>query len=201
LIEANVKKRLGSFQLNANFKDSGIVCITGKNGSGKTTFLHLLAGFLKPDEGYVKVEGRDVTRLPPEKRGTSFVNQESYIPEKSVESHLLWGAKVRGVKVSEEEVKEVREALNINFSGKVKNLSLGQRERVAIATAILSRPKAILVDEAFSNISEKKEIVAGVIGILKKLSIEMIFTTQDASDSELADRHYVIHQGVLQKTF
>ncbi len=201
MIETKLEKHFRNFVLNSELKDSGIICITGSNGSGKTTFLNLILGVYKPDKGYVKINNEDITKLPIEKRRITFVNQESYVPELSVDSHILWGAKLRKTQFNENEIKDLKDALGIRFSGKVKNLSLGQKERVAILTAILSRPKFLLVDEAFSNISDKKDFLYTLVQILKKYNIEMIFTTQDLEDVKFSEKHYIMNRGILQKSF
>ncbi len=201
MIETKLEKSFKNFTLNSELNDSGIICITGNNGSGKTTFLNLILGVYKPDKGYVKINSKDLTKLPIEKRKIAFVNQESYIPELSVDSHILWGAKLRKIKTDENEIKDLKEALGIKFSGKVKNLSLGQKERVSILTAILSKPNFLLVDEAFSNISNRRDFLYNLIQILKKYNIEMIFTTQDLEDVKFSEKHYIMNRGILQKSF
>ncbi|AWR94889.1 ATP-binding cassette domain-containing protein [Acidianus brierleyi] len=201
MIETKLEKHFKNFILNSELNDAGIICITGNNGSGKTTFLNLLLGIYKPDKGYVKINNKDITKLPVEKRRIAFVNQDSYIPELTVDSHILWGAKLRKIKIDDNEIKDLKEALGIKFSGKVKNLSLGQKERVAILTAILSKPYFLLVDEAFSNISDKKDFLSKLIEILKKYDIEMIFTTQDLEDVKFSEKHYIMNRGILRKSF
>lgn len=201
MIEIKVEKRFKNFVLNSELNDSGIICISGNNGSGKTTFLNLILGIYKPDKGYVKINNKDITKLPIEKRGIAFVNQDSYIPELTVDSHILWGAKLRKIKINYNEIKDLKEALGIKFSGKVKNLSLGQKERVAILTAVLSKPYFLLIDEAFSNISDKNDFLSKLIEILKKYNIEMIFTTQDLEDVKFSEKHYIMNGGILLKSF
>ncbi|MCY0884236.1 MAG: ATP-binding cassette domain-containing protein [Acidianus infernus] len=202
-IEAKVVKKLGNFYLNAQIKEQGIVCITGKNGSGKTTFLRGLAGFLNIDEGYVKINNVDVTKLPPEKRGTVIITPDSYIPGLKVKSHLMWGAKIRKIKYDINELDEKYKDLldGISLDEKVDKLSLGQRERVSIITAIIAKPKVILIDEAFSNINNKEDFIERIIEILRKNSIELIFTTQDINDSQFANSHLRMEDGKLLKIF
>jgi molybdate/tungstate transport system ATP-binding protein len=201
-IEAKVVKKLGNFYLNAQIKEQGIVCITGKNGSGKTTFLRSLAGFLNIDEGYVKINNVDVTKLSPEKRGTVIITPDSYIPGLKVKSHLVWGAKIRKIKYDINELEKYKDLLDgISLDEKVDKLSLGQRERVSILTAILAKPKVILIDEAFSNINDKEYFVERTIEIMRKNSIELIFTTQDINDSQFANSHLRMEDGKLLKIF
>ncbi|AWR97693.1 ATP-binding cassette domain-containing protein [Acidianus sulfidivorans JP7] len=199
MIEALTYKKLGEFNLNAEIKEEGIICITGKNGSGKTTFLRAVSGFIKLDKGYIKINNYDITNLPPEKRDIVLVNQESYIPNFKVNSHILWGAKLKKIKIEEEEIKEAKELLEINFDGKVGKLSLGQKEKVALLTAVFSKPKFILIDEAFANINNKKEIMQNFFDLTKKYKIEIIFTTQDEKDAELANSYLVMENGKLIK--
>ncbi|MFP3217945.1 ATP-binding cassette domain-containing protein [Acidianus sp.] len=201
-IEAKVVKKLGNFYLNAQIKEQGIVCITGKNGSGKTTFLRSLAGFLSIDEGYVKINNVDVTKLSPENRGTVIITPDSYIPGLKVKSHLVWGAKIRKIKYDINELEKYKDLLDgISLDEKVDKLSLGQRERVSILTAILAKPKVILIDEAFSNINDKEYFVERTIEIMRKNSIELIFTTQDINDSQFANSHLRMEDGKLLKIF
>lgn len=200
VIEAKVFKKFGNFTLDAEIKEEGIICITGRNGSGKTTFLKVISGFLSPDYGYIKLNNKNITSLPPEKRNVALVTPDSYIPNFKVDNHIRWGAKVRGAEIKEEEIKEVKELLGIDFDGKVSKLSLGQRERVALATALLSKPALILVDEAFSNISNKEIFIKNFIQLTRKYSIELIYTTQDINDAKFANSHLIMNNGKLVKS-
>jgi molybdate/tungstate transport system ATP-binding protein len=202
LIEAKVKKRFGFFGLDAEILGEKVICLTGKNGSGKTTLLNIIAGTLSPDEGFVRLNSIDVTRLPVERRSITFVTPDSHIPHLKVQEHLVWGAKNKGVKIDEKTVLRVKERLGIGFANiKARNLSIGMRERVSLATALLSRPKAILVDEAFSNIDNRKEFISSFRELILEMGIDLIFATQEASDSELADHHYVMEQGKSNRLF
>jgi molybdate/tungstate transport system ATP-binding protein len=195
LIEAKVRTRLGQFQLDAELRSGGITCLAGRNGSGKTSFLRTIAGFLHVDEGYVKIGSTDVTRLPVEKRGVVMVTPTSFFPHLHVDSHVVWGARLRGMRLEKEEVSKVKSELGIDFGGSVRNLSRGMQERVALATALLASPRAILVDEAFSSLHERREFIVSYGRLVTEKGIDLVFTSQDETDGTLSDHLYVMNNG------
>ena len=201
MIQATVKKKLGSFTLDANISDEHLICLTGKNGSGKSTLLNVIGGLLTPDEGYVTLNSKKITELPIERRQVSMVTPDSCIPHLDVDRHMVWGAKNRGVKVENDYVKDIRTGLGINFEGKVKKLSLGMRERVALATSLISKPELILVDEALSNIDNRRDFIDAFKNFVSKANIDVIFTTQILEDSSDADHHYRLEAGKSTRLF
>jgi len=201
MIEAVAQKAFGQFSLDATMSEGGFICLAGKNGSGKTTFLRIIAGLTKPDGGHVKINGREITGLQLEKRGVVLVTPESSIPSLEVDDHLRWGAKLKGVEIGEERLESVKEALGIDFHGKVEKLSLGMRERVSLTTALISAPAGILVDEAFSNLHEREEFISAYRKLTTDAGIDLVFSTQDDSDGRLADHLYVMEDGRATKRF
>lgn len=201
MIEVAVRKQLGRFSLDASMSDGGFVCLAGENGAGKTTFLRIVAGVTKPDAGQVKINGRDVTALPIERRGVVMVTPGSSIPTMLVDAHLLWGAKLKGAQIGEERLAEVKGKLGIDFGGRVGKLSQGMRERVALATALLSSPSAILVDEAFSNLHDRKGFVTAYRSLAAEAGVDVVFATQDSADGELAEHLYVMDEGKATRRF
>ena len=147
------------------------------------------------DEGHVRIGGTDVTKLPVEKRGAVLVTPSTYFAHLDVETHVTWGARLRHSKIGETEVARVRSALGIDFGGLVGKLSVGMRERVALATALLAGPNLIMVDEAFSNLHQREEFVARYGRLVKEAGADLIFTTQDSMDGKLADHLYLIDNG------
>jgi molybdate/tungstate transport system ATP-binding protein len=201
MIEASVQKRYGQFLLDAAVSDGGFICVAGRNGSGKTTLFRVVAGLIRPDEGRVRVNGRDVTGMPLERRGVVMVTPESCIPTLREDEHLRWGAKLKGVEIGEERLNAVKEALGIDFRGKVGKLSLGMRERVSLATALLSAPAAVLVDEAFSNLHEREECISAYRKLAAEAEIDVVFSSQDESDGRLAEHLYVMEDGRATRRF
>jgi len=199
LIDANLRSKLGDFQLDARLQDSGFICLVGRNGSGKTTLLKIIAGFASPDEGYVRVNGADITRLPVESRGVVMVTPGSAIPHLQVDSHLLWGSKMNRVEHNADHLSMVKSELGIDFGGRVSQLSLGMKERVSLATALLSSPKVILVDEAFSNLHDREEFVANYRRLAGEAGVDVMFSTQNEDDGAGADHLYLIKQGVAER--
>lgn len=199
MIDASAKKNLGKFSLSAELHDGGFICLAGRNGSGKSSFLKTISGQLKMDEGFVRVGGRDVTGLPMEQRGIVIVTPSSSMPHLTVDAHLRWGAKLRRKPLDEARVSKVKAELGVDFKGKVRTLSLGMKERVALATALLSSPQAILVDEAFSNLHERNDFVAAYRVLAKGADIDVVFSSQDAADGSLADHLYTIAEGKTER--
>ncbi len=201
MIEASVQKRFGQFSLDASISEGGFICLAGKNGSGKTTFLRIVAGLTAPDGGHVKINGREVTGLPLERKGVVMVTPESSIPSLEVDGHLRWGAKLKRVEIGEERLESVKAKLGLDFHGKVGKLSLGMRERVSLATALLSAPAGILVDEAFSNLHEREEFIASYRKLTTEAGIDVVFSTQDESDGRLAEHLYLMEEGRMARRF
>jgi molybdate/tungstate transport system ATP-binding protein len=195
MIDAQVRAHVGQFRLTAEIKGSGVICVVGKNGSGKSTLLKTLAGFIRIDEGHVSVGGIDVTRLPVEKREVVMVTPNSFIPHMHVDSHIIWGMRLRGRKPDEGEVSRIKQELGIDFGGQVRKLSLGMRERVSLATALLARPKAVLVDEAFANLHSRDDFITTYSKLLNDAQVDLVFTSQDEADARLADVTYLLRNG------
>jgi molybdate/tungstate transport system ATP-binding protein len=199
MIEASVRKRFSGFSLDASVSDAGFVCLAGENGSGKTTFLRI--GLTEPDDGYVRVNGRDLASLPLERRGVVMVTPQSSIPSMDVERHLLWGAGLKGLRVTAERLAAVRAGLGIEFRGRVGSLSVGMRERVSLATALLSSPSAILVDEAFSNLHDREGFVSAFREFAAEGGIDVLFSSQSETDGRLAGHLYVMERGRSTRRF
>ena len=196
MIEVKLRAHVGQFHLAAQVNGSGVTCVAGRNGAGKTTLLRAMAGFLRIDEGHVLVGGLDVTRLPVDKKGVVLVTPGSAFLHLDVDSHLGWGRKILGKRIQEDQVSMVKSELGIDFGGRVGKLSLGMRERVSLATALLAEPKAILVDEAFASLHDREEFIRAYGRLLVGAHIDLVFSSQEAADGKLADKLYMIEGGV-----
>ena len=196
MIEAKVEARVGEFLLDAEIQGGGVICLVGKNGSGKTTLIRAIAGLLPITDGFVKVGGMDVTTKPVGKRDVVLVTPSTCIPHLAVDSHLLWGARLRGLRPPAEYIERVKSELGIDFEGIVGHLSRGMRQRVALSTALLSAPKAILVDEAFLGLNDRESLVLAFGKLARDGAIDTVFSSQDEADESLADLTYVMNNGM-----
>jgi len=200
MLEALVRKKLGTFNLDAALAGSGFICLAGRNGAGKTTMMKAIAGLDPLGDGYVRVNGEDVSALPAERRKVVMVTPSSAIPHLEVDSHITWGARLGGNRPSKGRIDDVKSRLGIDYDGRVGRLSLGMKERVILATALLSPCRVILVDEAFSNLHEREAFIGSYRELAKSAGIDVVFSSQVESDGQLADRLFVIENGSTKKS-
>ena len=150
------------------------VTLLGPSGCGKTTTLRIIAGLLEPDAGRVFLDGKDITRLEPEKRDVNTVFQNyALFPHMNVEKNISYGLRIKGVKKSEWQ-KKVSEMLSlVQLEGyekrKPSELSGGQKQRISIARVFLKNPPIIILDEATSALDNESEFaVAKSLGELSE---------------------------------
>jgi len=201
LIDLNIKKRLNQFVLEVVLRDEGFICVWGKNGSGKSTLLSIVSGVLKPDKGYVRVGNEDLTGVPIERRNVVLVTPESYIPQLSVKKHLIWGARARRLTFDENKISEIRQKLGIDYDGRMDSLSLGMREKVSLASALLSAPSLICVDEVFSSIDSKVTFIQAFKELAASSNMDVIYATPNEEDAQWADHEYVLESGKCYRKF
>jgi len=206
----NLSIDLGEFKLtdfNLSVKKGEFIVIIGPTGSGKSVVLESIAGFYKPKEGKIFINGKDVTHIPPEKRGISIVYQDYMLfPHMSVYKNIAYGIKkkIKDKQRIDEEVKKIAEKLGIKhlLHRLPSTLSGGEAQRVAIARAIVVKPKLLLMDEPLSalDINTKNEVRKLIKKLTKKYEITTLHVTHDLEDvSLLADKVVVIKNGRLLK--
>lgn len=198
MIDVEVHYTRGDFTINATIRDSGFIGLTGPNGSGKSSLLRIIAGVQALDSGHIWAGGSDLTGLPISERKVIYLNQDTYFGHATVDKHLLWGAG-RETIITAEQLEQVRNSLGITYSGKVSTLSLGQRGRVILGTALLSRPRLILIDELFANMSDRNGILRYLSETANSTGVDIIFVSQDAEDLKLSDSAYFMDRGRLEK--
>ena len=194
-INVDITGTAGILKVKAEINGSGLILLTGRNGSGKTTILRMIAGQVSIQSGSIVLNGKDVTFEPLNRRRIVFINHDSVLSELTVDSHIRWSRS----NTTDEEVSLIKERMGVNFSGKVKDLSLGQRMRVSIASAILSRPGAILLDETLANISEKSLVLENVRTISREKNIDFIVASQIKMPEIAWDASYVVENGITSK--
>ena len=194
-INVDITGTAGILKVKAEINGSGLILLTGRNGSGKTTILRMIAGQVSIQSGSIVLNGKDVTFEPLNRRRIVFINHDSVLSELTVDSHIRWSRS----NTTEEEVSLIKERMGVNYSGKVKDLSLGQRMRVSIASAILSRPGAILLDEILANISEKSLVLENVRTISREKNIDFIVASQIKMPEIAWDASYVVENGITSK--
>jgi ABC-type Fe3+/spermidine/putrescine transport system ATPase subunit len=182
-----------------------MLVLLGPSGCGKTTLLNMVAGLLEPDTGSIRIAGHDVTRVPTHRRDISMVFQTwALFPHMTVEQNIAFGLRMRGVAKPERDrrVGEVLELVQLEHLRKRKpgQLSGGQQQRIALARAVVTRPKVLLLDEPLSSLDYK--IRLGLRRELRQLQRELgltgVYVTHDHSEAlALGDRIAVMQTGTV----
>jgi lipopolysaccharide export system ATP-binding protein len=182
-----------------------IVGLLGPNGAGKTTTFNMVVGIVKPDEGRVNFQARDITRLPMHKRarlGIGYLTQEPSVFRKlTVEQNILailetckmsWSERIVRLKYLLEELDLTPLARN-----KAYTLSGGEKRRLEITRALVTSPKLMLLDEPFSGIDPIAVYeVQKIIRRLKERGLGILITDHNVRETlKLVDRAYLIHKG------
>jgi ABC-type Fe3+/spermidine/putrescine transport system ATPase subunit len=179
------------------------VSLLGPSGCGKTTLLRMIAGFETPTSGDLYLDGRPVTHLPPNARGTAMVFQSyALFPHLTVFENVAFGLRVRETR-QEEVARRVGDALGIvGLSGLEQRspdqLSGGQQQRVAVARAIVGKPLILLADEPTGNLDSKNG--QAVMDLLKELHDEgatICMVTHDPRYAHLAERTVHLFDGQI----
>lgn len=197
--------------LEIHVPDSCFLTLLGPSGCGKTTTLRLIAGYLEPDAGEIRVGGRLVSAkgavVPPEHRGMGMVFQNYAIwPHKTVYENVAFGLKIRRVEASAMRNRVADALAMVNLTGYEhrypNELSGGQQQRVALARSLVVRPDILLLDEPLSNLDAKlRERMRGELKELqRRTGITFVFVTHDQAEAlALSDQIAVIHEGRLQQ--
>lgn len=186
--------------LTFGMEEGSIYTLLGGSGSGKTTILKVIAGFIKPHRGSVEIRGRDVTGLPPEKRGIGFVFQHyALFPHMNVRSNIEYGYRIRQ-KGQEKIIKELMEMLGLEgLDDRLPaELSGGQMQRVALARALATEPDLLLMDEPLSALdaSLRSGLRKELRSILNEKGISALYVTHDQEEAlDLSDRIGVLERG------
>ena len=193
--------------LSLDIKDKEFVTFLGPSGCGKTTTLRVIGGFLTPDSGSVKFDGKDITTLPPYKRNVNTVFQRyALFPHLNVYENIAFGLKVKKVpdKKIQSRVREMLELVNLQGFEKrsIDRLSGGQQQRVAIARALVNEPKVLLLDEPLGALDLKlrKEMQIELKRIQQRLEITFIYVTHDQEEAlTMSDTVVVMNGGIIQQ--
>ena len=180
-----------------------MVALLGSSGCGKTTLLRSIAGFVVPESGAIRIEGRDLLALPPERRGAAMMFQSYALwPHMSVEANIGYGLRMRGWKrdAIAKRVQEMLTLLQLEGFGPrpVTALSGGQRQRVALGRALAVSPSLLLLDEPMSNLDYRVrlDLRHELRALQKRIGITAVYVTHDREEAlTLADRIAVIDAG------
>jgi iron(III) transport system ATP-binding protein len=188
-----------------------LLSLLGPSGCGKTTTLRLMAGFLQPDDGEIRVDDKVIASstviAPPERRNMSMIFQSYAIwPHKTVYQNVAYGLKFRRVAASEAD-KKVRQMLGVvKMEGLAdrypSELSGGQQQRVALARALVVEPQILLLDEPLSNLDAnlREEMRFEIRRLHDEFRITSIYVTHDQSEAMvIADRICVMNQGRIEQ--
>ncbi|MGG5819495.1 ABC transporter ATP-binding protein [Falsiroseomonas sp. HW251] len=184
-----------------------LVALLGPSGCGKTTTLRMVAGFVEPSAGRVRLRGLDITTLPAHRRDAGMVFQSyALFPHLSVAENIAFGLRRRGVGRAEitERVGRMIDLLQLTgLQDRLpRQLSGGQQQRVAVGRALVIRPAVVLLDEPFSNLDAL--LREGTRIELRRLQTELglttLFVTHDQAEAmAISDRIAVMHKGRLEQ--
>ena len=200
--------RLGDFTLSVEglrVQRGEYMVVLGPSGVGKTVLLLTLAGLITPEKGSIVINGVDVTRYPPERRGVALVPQGyALFPHMSVYDNIAYGLRVRGAPEQEVRVriKEIAERLGIThlLHRKPLTLSGGEQQRVALARALVIEPELLLLDEPLSALDPRLRINAMklLMGLHRELGFTAIHVTHNLVEAlSLATRIAYMEKGRL----
>jgi spermidine/putrescine transport system ATP-binding protein len=207
----SVSKRFGDLlavdDLSLELESGEFFTLLGPSGCGKTTTLRMIAGFERPSEGTIRIDGADVAQLPPHKRPTNTVFQSyALFPHMSVEDNVAFG--LRRKRVAKEEVGRrvagelERVGLRAEAKRRPAQLSGGQQQRVALARALVNLPKVLLLDEPLGALDLKlrKGLQVELKRIQREVGITFVYVTHDQEEAlTMSDRIAVMNRGRVEQ--
>jgi spermidine/putrescine transport system ATP-binding protein len=207
----NISKSFGDKcildDVSINVKKGEFVTILGPSGCGKTTLLRLLAGFGMADKGEIRINGEDITNVPPHLRPVNTVFQRyALFPHLDVYENIAFGLKLQKVPADEIDKIVLRVLKMVSMTDyedrDVESLSGGQQQRVAIARAIANQPKVLLLDEPLAalDLKMRKDMQIELKEMHKKLGITFVYVTHDQEEAlTLSDTIIVMNEGKIQQ--
>ena len=194
MLEVRIKRKLPGFKLEVDFTvNQEILAILGPSGSGKTMTLQCIAGLIRPDEGFVKLNEKVLLdsasglNTPTQERNVGFVFQNyALFPHLTVSQNIAFGICKRPSKEIKERVTELLEKMNIQRLGDryPRQLSAGQQQRVAVARALAPEPGLLLLDEPFSALDSlvKERLQLELQTLQKFYKGNILFVTHDLAE-------------------
>ena len=193
--------------VSATIRPGEFFSLLGPSGSGKTTTLMMIAGFVAPDGGTIRMDGADLTRVPPQRRGLGMVFQNYAIfPHLNVFENVAFPLRAR--RIAEAELRQrVQAALELvrleRFAQRsVRQLSGGQQQRVAIARAIVFHPSIVLMDEPLGALDKnlRYEMQVEIKDIQQRLGMTVIYVTHDQEEAmNMSDRIAIMNHGRIEQ--
>lgn len=203
-----IKKGFQEFSLEAEFSaGDGITVLAGASGAGKTTVLRLIAGILAPDEGIIKLDSdiffdsQTKKNLPIQKRRVGFVFQDyALFPHLTAAQNIAYGAKIEGKTVKLEKAREMLSLFHIEH---LKNripaeMSGGEQQRTALARALASEPRIVLLDEPLSavDVETRSRLLDEIELAQSSAKIPFIYVTHnEAEATRLGSRRITLRNG------
>lgn len=211
LIFENLNKSFGETHIVKNFSLSvekgEIFSLLGPSGCGKTTLLRLCAGFEIPDSGRIILNGKDITKLPPEKRQVNTVFQNyALFPHMTIRDNIAFGPKTAGMSKKDinYNVDKMLELIQMEGEAnrKPSQISGGQKQRTAIARALINKPQVLLLDEPLAALDLKlrQRMLIELDQIHDEVGITFLFVTHDQTEAmSLSDRLAVMNKGAVEQ--
>ncbi len=207
----DITKRYGTFNavdgVSIDVADGEFLVLLGPSGCGKTTTLRIIAGFIEPTAGVVRVKDRDITALPPWQRNAGLVFQSyALFPHLTVNENVAFGLEMRKVAKAEMPLR-IAEALRLVRLEQLgdrlpRQLSGGQQQRVALARALVFRPDILLLDEPLSNLDAKlrQDVRVEIRELQRTLGLTTVMVTHDQEEAlTMADRLVVMSEGQIRQ--
>ena len=205
----NIIKKYGSVtavrDVTFKIKEGEFFSLLGPSGCGKTTILRIIGGFIDTDNGFVLIDGNDMTNIPPNKRNTSMVFQNlALFPHMNVEDNITYGLKKR--RFPKEKIKDnLENIINVvNLKGfekrKINQLSGGQQQRVALARSLILEPKILLLDEPLASLDKKLRVSMRMElkEIQQRTGTTFLYVTHDQSEAlTMSDTVAVMKDGEI----
>jgi len=189
--------------VSLSIRQGEIFALLGGSGSGKSTLLRMLAGFERPSEGRIFLDGQDITDMPPYERPINMMFQSyALFPHMSVEQNIAFGLKQDRLSKAEidERVNEMLGLVQMTQYAKRKphQLSGGQRQRVALARSLAKRPKLLLLDEPMGALDKKlrSRMQLELVQIIERVGVTCVMVTHDQEEAmTMAERIAIMHLG------